>query len=367
MNNLFLFGWLYREIGDNATALTYFKRGFGKDNPELERQRINTNFDIWVKTGFAELLTLQHEYDSAWHYYSLFDTLHIHPKDLRVYHVSVGEYYFSRGEYDKALYSFLKSLPYHQQLNDNSQVIRTELDIAKTYLSLKNDSAALKYGREALDLALQTKARHSIRDAYEILSKAYDHLHQTDSAYGYYRKYITIKEGITIDQVKGKLAAYSYEQKISVLNKEKQLQTVKLQQQSTLKNILVASVLTLLVLGFIIFRNIILKRRNEKLKSERLQNQLKQEASELEMQALRAQMNPHFIFNSLNSINRFILQNNKAQASEYLTKFSRLVRLILQNSQSALIPLESELESLQLYLELEAVRFDHHFDFTDKC
>ena len=97
MNNLFLFGWLYREIGDNATALTYFKRGFGKDNPELERQRINTNFDIWVKTGFAELLTKQHEYDSAWHYYSMFDTLHMHPKDLRVYHVSVGEYYFIPG------------------------------------------------------------------------------------------------------------------------------------------------------------------------------------------------------------------------------------------------------------------------------
>jgi hypothetical protein len=363
MNNLFYFGALYRGIGDNATALTYYKRGFGKDNPELERQRINTNLDIWVKTEFAELLTLQHEYDSAWHYYSLFDTLHIHPKDLRVYHVSVGEYYFIRGEYDKALYSFLKSLPYHQQLNDNSQVIRTELDIAKTYLSLKNDSAALKYGREALDLALQTKARHLIRDAYEILSNAYDHLHQTDSAYGYYRKYITIKEGITNDQVKGKLAAYSYEQKISVLNKEKQLQTVKLQQQSTLKNILVAGVLILLVLGFIVLRNIILKRRNEKLKGEQIQNQLKQKASELEMQALRAQMNPHFIFNSLNSINMFILENNKLQASEYLSKFSKLIRLILQNSQEAFIPLERELESLQLYLELESLRFEQRFEY----
>ena len=51
-------------------------------------------------------------------------------------------------------------------------------------------------------------------------------------------------------------------------------------------------------------------------------------------------------------------------ASEYLTKFSKLVRLILQNSQSSLIPLESELEALQLYLELEAVRFDHHFQFN---
>ena len=101
----------------------------------------------------------------------------------------------------------------------------------------------------------------------------------------------------------------------------------------------------------------------DKLISDRRQAELQKQATELEMQALRAQMNPHFIFNSLNSINRFILQNNKALASEYLTKFSRLVRLILQNSQTAFIALESEIESLQLYLELEAVRFDHHFEF----
>ena len=90
---------------------------------------------------------------------------------------------------------------------------------------------------------------------------------------------------------------------------------------------------------------------------------MRQQTAQLEMQALRAQMNPHFIFNSLNSINRFILQNNREHASEYLTKFSRLVRLILQNSQASLITLESELESLQLYLELESLRFDYHFNY----
>ena len=105
------------------------------------------------------------------------------------------------------------------------------------------------------------------------------------------------------------------------------------------------------------------RRQLERSEKEKQVAELQQQKTELEMQALRAQMNPHFIFNSLNSINRFILQNNKSQASEYLTKFSRLVRLILQNSQAALIPLEKELESLQLYLELEAVRFDHHFKF----
>lgn len=91
--------------------------------------------------------------------------------------------------------------------------------------------------------------------------------------------------------------------------------------------------------------------------------ELKQKAGELEMQALRAQMNPHFVFNSLNAINRFILENNKTQASAYLTKFSRLVRMILQNSQSTLITLESELDSLKLYLELEALRFEGRFEY----
>ena len=74
-------------------------------------------------------------------------------------------------------------------------------------------------------------------------------------------------------------------------------------------------------------------------------------------------MNPHFIFNSLNSINSFILENNKPNSSRYLTKFSRLIRMILQNSQSSFISLKSELESLELYLEMETMRFDNHFSY----
>jgi LytS/YehU family sensor histidine kinase len=101
----------------------------------------------------------------------------------------------------------------------------------------------------------------------------------------------------------------------------------------------------------------------ERLESGPAKAELLRQKTELEMQMLRARMNPHFIFNSLNAINCFILQNDKHQASEYLIKFSRLVRLILQNSQDALIALESELESLELYLELESVRLDHMFHY----
>ncbi len=197
---------------------------------------------------------------------------------------------------------------------------------------------------------------------------------KTDSAYFYYSRFVTMNDSILTDKVKGKLAAFAFEQRIEILNKEKEIQHIQLQKQSLQKNILIGGIIILLLLAAIIFRNIILERRNEKqrlehelelqiLESSETKTQLQQQATELEMRALRAQMNPHFIFNSLNSINRFILEKNSPQASRYLTKFSRLMRMILQNSQASLISMERELESLELYLNLEVLRFDNHFDY----
>ena len=90
---------------------------------------------------------------------------------------------------------------------------------------------------------------------------------------------------------------------------------------------------------------------------------IKKEVAELKLTALQAQMNPHFIFNSLNSINWYILKNKPAEASIYLTKFSKLVRHILNHSKSLTIPLDLELEALRLYLDLEAIRFENGFDY----
>lgn len=85
--------------------------------------------------------------------------------------------------------------------------------------------------------------------------------------------------------------------------------------------------------------------------------------AEAEMQSLRLQMNPHFIFNSLNSINSFIIEHKTNLASDYLTKFSRLMRLILENSKQDSISLEKELESIKLYLLMESLRFNHTFRY----
>jgi ligand-binding sensor domain-containing protein len=91
--------------------------------------------------------------------------------------------------------------------------------------------------------------------------------------------------------------------------------------------------------------------------------ELNQRIAEVQMSALRSQMNPHFIFNSLNSINRFIQLSDPDTASNYLTKFSRLIRQVLDNSRSDVISLEAELEANMLYLEMESLRFAGQFNF----
>jgi len=96
---------------------------------------------------------------------------------------------------------------------------------------------------------------------------------------------------------------------------------------------------------------------------EQLKTEFNRRIAQVEMSALRAQMNPHFVFNCLNSINRFILLNDPETASGYLTKFSRLIRLILDNSRTETVPLDKELEALRLYIDMETMRFDGRFSY----
>jgi ligand-binding sensor domain-containing protein len=96
---------------------------------------------------------------------------------------------------------------------------------------------------------------------------------------------------------------------------------------------------------------------------ERVKTIYNKKIADTEMKALRAQMNPHFIFNCLNSINGYIVQQDHTTASLYLTRFSKLIRLILDNSNSKVVTLSNELEALKLYIEMEALRFEKKFSY----
>lgn len=96
---------------------------------------------------------------------------------------------------------------------------------------------------------------------------------------------------------------------------------------------------------------------------ERQLRELNRNLAESQLTALRAQMNPHFLFNCLNSINWYIIKNRPAEASRYIAKFSRLIRLILEHSKNRQITLTQELDALRLYLDMEAMRFEQRFEY----
>ncbi|WP_373517990.1 sensor histidine kinase, partial [Pricia sp.] len=94
--------------------------------------------------------------------------------------------------------------------------------------------------------------------------------------------------------------------------------------------------------------------KNEEIKEVNFKRQL----TELEMKALQAQINPHFIFNCMNSINQMILDGDNQNASKYLTKFGKLIRMVLENAESTEVSLKDELTLLEAYIQLEALRFN---------
>jgi tetratricopeptide (TPR) repeat protein len=359
-----LFSSLYSSIEDFNTALLYTR--------QLLQINQSNAFDY---IGIAELFSRNGQFDSAKHYYNLIKDTTSNRRVEHFYLVSKGEYYFLQGEYNRALPNFLRGLLYHRQTHDRNQVMRTLVNLAKTYDSAHNYATSFRYAHEALAIAQQTGARQYLRDSYHILYSIYDHWHQKDSALFYHTKYVAAKDSITSSQVAAKLIAYDFDQKIEILNKEKQIQQAHLRKEAFVKKVLLSGITLLLVLGMIVIKNNALKRKNEKqrlehalevqkLESEKTRAELQQQATELEMQALRAQMNPHFIFNCLNSINHFILSNETENASDYLTKFSRLIRTVLCLSQKNLVSLEEELDYLNLYIQLEQLRFQNHFQYT---
>src|SRR5258705_11457352 len=148
--SLFALGELYMNLEDYSLALSYYRNAFQKDNLQTQKIRLSSGWDIWVKMEFAEIFSHLNQFDSAWHYYKLFKPAGALKVYDRIYLVSTGECYFLQNDYNKALENFLLALPEHRKSNDRNQVMRALLDIAKTYLELGNDSAALNYGKEGL-------------------------------------------------------------------------------------------------------------------------------------------------------------------------------------------------------------------------
>ncbi|MCB9363871.1 MAG: histidine kinase [Flavobacteriales bacterium] len=121
-------------------------------------------------------------------------------------------------------------------------------------------------------------------------------------------------------------------------------------------------ILTEIVFGLIVTTFFFIVRENQIKKKERAEKKM----VELELKALRSQMNPHFIFNTLNSIQNYIALNDFKNSNKYITQFARLIRTVLNLSEKNMITIQEEIDVLKMYMDLERMRFDKQFDYQIK-
>jgi LytS/YehU family sensor histidine kinase len=138
------------------------------------------------------------------------------------------------------------------------------------------------------------------------------------------------------------------QKKIDLLESEMHLMEEEKHSSELLIYFLTAGIILVLISSWIIYNN---------SRKRRIANQV------LALKSLRSQMNPHFIFNALNSVNNYISKNDERSANKYLSDFSKLMRTVMENSQLEFINLSTELQILQLYLTLEHSRFKEKFDY----
>ncbi|RYY23357.1 MAG: hypothetical protein EOO04_14430, partial [Chitinophagaceae bacterium] len=379
---------LYKHAGEMETAITYFR---------VAAENAKNNNPVRYNDLMGRIALIAQQPDSAIYYYNesykhvvrATKDSTIKERHLALKHLNVGEVYMLQRKYDSAITIFKHALSFFANGNDRISVMRIHDALARCYLEQQHFYAAFLYAKSLMNSAIETGARPWLRNGYELHWQIYDRQGNTDSAYKYNLKFSALKDSILSDKYRRDIAlsemrSHDEQQKVKInlLQKDKQINQEKLSlEQQKLKNeslfryIFIATAIALVLIGIFIFRNISLKRKNEKqdlqhqLDLQQLENKKKtiefqQQTTELEMQALRAQMNPHFIFNCLSSINRFILINKTEEASDYLTKFSRLMRMALHNSEKSLITLDTELQALRLYLDLERLRFKNAFDYS---
>lgn len=272
------------------------------------------------------------------------------------------------GKYDSALDYHLEALSIREGLPGKEGLARSLIGVGRGYRQLKNYPLAKQYLLKAHALVTEIMSKPMLRDVYENLAQVYAAEGNYSKAYDYHLLYADVKDSVLNEQTAAQLNELQtkYEtgekdKQIILLANEKQLQQKEVQRQAALKRAFIGGLVLVSLLAILlvyIFRQRLKNQKTLSLKDNEIKEvNFKRQMTELEMKALRAQINPHFLFNCMNSINRMILNGESDKASIYLTKFSKLVRLILENAETPKVSLENELALLESYIQLEELRF----------
>jgi tetratricopeptide (TPR) repeat protein/two-component sensor histidine kinase len=295
--------------------------------------------------------------------------------------LDIGTAYGHLNDYQNALVSLREAAGLNERIGAKNNLALVLGILADVYMKApaavlaKNGikpvhrlDSAIALQMRSVALAHESKVLGNESDQSLKLSRLYEKRGDLGQALSSYKTYTLLKDSVLNDKTKRNITRleiqYQFDKKEAAINaansKKQAIAAIEIKRQKSVRNILLISGALLLVAAFVGF--ILYKRRNTARELQK-EAELKTEIAESKMTALRAQLNPHFIFNSLNSISDYIDRHDKATADTYLSKFARLMRLILENAEHDSISLKDDLYALELYMQLEALRLANKFSY----
>ncbi|WP_238640208.1 histidine kinase [Chryseobacterium elymi] len=262
-------------------------------------------------------------------------------------------FYIENRNFEKAIEAKKKVLKEDFVKENSQEKVNQIQELADIYIKKNDPEEAVTLLKNAYGIALEKGHTLEAQKSVKRLDSLYNIAGDTDASVSLYRDFLgKLPDLVSKDRslVDNKILEDT-EQKISQLEKEKELKDQLIRKKNVFNYSLIGVLILLTGLIIFIFRT---------LKKVQIKNK------KIALQSLRREMNPHFIFNSLNSVNHFIATNNELEANQYLTKFSKLMRGVMENSTEDFIPLQQELDLLQNYLALEKTRFADKFDYEIK-
>ena len=285
-------------------------------------------------------------------------------------HNILGMVYKEQKNYHLASSNFNQALVYYESTSNKEKIAGVYHNVGTVFKEQGKYSNALNYLNRSIEIREQYGAQNQIYHTYRTIADVYKDINDIEKSLKYMELYLNYLDSNTTLQAATKIAelseSYRSEQRERLINsqadsierqrQERDLTATKLENSQLRNNfqmyIIIAFIIIIVLAGIVIFY-----RWN--------QTKIKQQQREAEMSQtlLRTQMNPHFVFNAMSVIQSYIFENDTVNSSKFLVNFSRLMRLILENSPKGHIPIATEIEILQKYLEMQKLRFQDRFDF----
>lgn len=269
---------------------------------------------------------------------------------------NIGSVYKSQGDYKKALNYHTDALNLAAEINDKTGLSNSNIMIGEIYNLQNKPVEAINYIKKGLALAKEIESLSAMTEAYKFLSEAYTKEKKYNEALISFQNYMLFKDSIFNEENTKKMVQlqmqFDFDQKEAATKAKQAVKDAIAKEEIQQQKIVILAI----ILGSGILILVLLLWINKRKAKHNL------EVNKLENKTLRSQLNPHFIFNALASIQKYMNEHPEL-AENYLAKFGKLMREVLENSEKDYITLEDEFAMLKNYMDLEKLRISIGFDY----